>query len=208
MELKNEKISFLGFGNVASQINNFFPINNPIIFDNKLLPDYKNIFPFDHYKKYYSYYKWVIGIGYYHLQKKVKIIKEIKNHKGLFMNIIHPSSYISTSSIIEGSIVYPMCNLDKNIHLSQGTIVNNSVTISHDSFIGIGTYISPGVIISGNVTIGEGCFIGSGSIISNDIKIGDNVIIGAGTLITKNIPNNSNVIGNPMKFLSKKLKLK
>jgi len=208
MELKQHKIAFLGFGNIASQINDFYPINNPIIFDDQLPSDYKSTFPFMDYKKYHSYYQWVIGIGYYHLKKKVKIIKEIKKNKGIFANIIHSSSYIPTSSIIEGSIIYPMCNLGKNTHLNQGSIINNSVIISHDSFIGIGTYISPGVVISGNVTIGEGCFIGSGSVISNNVKIGDNVTVGIGSTITQNIPDNSNVIGNPIRFLNKKLKLK
>ncbi len=206
----NKNISFLGWGDLSYQFLNFLNINekNIIKFDDNINLNDLNHYSFNSYSEYYSDFDWVIGIGYLHLKKKVKIIKEIINNYGSFKNIIHPSSYISPlSNIKKGVVIYPMCNIDKEVTIYPGVLINNSVTISHNSTIGIGSYISPGVTISGNVEIGEGCFLGTGTIISNGIKIGDNVVVGAGSLITKNIPNNSNVIGNPMKVLSNKLKL-
>ena len=195
-------IGFIGNGKLTEQIQNFIPNPNTIFDDNT--GDHS----FNEYKKYLNKYKWILGIGYYHMKLRVAITDFILNNGGQFHTITHPSSYISQDSIIkEGAIIYPMCNIDTKVIIGHSTLLNNSVTICHDSYIDDGCYISPGVVICGQVTVSKGCFIGAGSIISNGVHIGENSVIGAGTIVTKDILANENVIGNPMKVLNKSLKL-
>ena len=194
-------IAFLGKGKISTQIQNF--INSPIIYF-----DEKGDLPFNSYSDYYEKYKWILGFGYYHMEKRVSLTEKILKINGKFYTYKHPTSYShSSSQILGGVVVYPMCNIDQNTIINQNVLLNNSVTICHDSNIGVGSYISPNVVICGEVNIGKGCFIGAGSIISNGVTVGDFSTIGAGTVISKNIPTYSNVIGNPMKTLNKKLKL-
>ena len=197
------KIGFIGNGKLTQQIQNFIACSSTV-FD-----DFTGEYGFNEYKNYLPQYEWILGIGYYHMKLRVDITKFILNHQGKFFTTTHPSSYIcSTSTIKEGTVIYPMCNIDKGVTLHPNTLLNNSVVVCHDSSIGTGCYISPGVTICGEVTIDEGCFVGAGSIISNGVHIGKNSIIGVGTVVTKNVPPNSSVIGNPMKILNQNLELK
>tara|TARA_R110002049_G_scaffold177633_1_gene344825 strand:+ start:26 stop:622 length:597 start_codon:yes stop_codon:yes gene_type:complete len=196
-----ENIAFLGKGKLINQIQNFISSPN-IIFDKN--GDY----PFNAYKNHYINYKWILGFGYYHMEKRVSITEEIIQNNGKFYTYNHPTSYLHPSSqTLNGALIYPMCNIDQHTIINSNVLLNNSVTICHNSNIGMGSYIGPGVMVCGEVNIGKGCFIGAGSIISNGISIGDFSTVGVGTVITKNLPPYSNVIGNPMKILDKKLEL-
>ena len=202
----NKQIAFLGFGSLSLQIINTFNLNNHnyIKFD-----DNNSTIPFNSYHEHLDNYNWIIALGYKHLNKKNKIINKMLESKCSLYSLIHASSYIAkTANIENGTTIYPMCNIGENTHIKSGAIITSSVTICHDSIIDIGTWVSPGVTILGSTQIGQECFIGAGTTITNNIKIGNNVIIGAGSLISQNIPDNYNVIGNPMKILDKKIKLK
>ena len=205
MNEKIKKYAFLGYGDLSSQILSIFNIDkkNIVIFDDK---NSKN--QFNSYSKFFNNYNWILGIGYKHLNKKLVIIKKMLKSNCSLPNLIHNSSYISKKSeMLKGVIIYPMCNIDDNVIIKPGVLLNNSTTVSHNTYIGFGTFISPGVVISGNVKIGDGCFIGAGTIISNNVNIGNQVYIGAGSLITNNVNDNSHVIGNPMKIINKKFNL-
>jgi sugar O-acyltransferase (sialic acid O-acetyltransferase NeuD family) len=203
-------VGFLGFGELGKQLEIFvdllYPRANKLYFDDLLCYHRSNFLPFLDYKKYSRDFQWVLAIGYLHMDKRLELISELVGSGCKLLNLIHPSSYISNSSYLSnGTVVYPMCNIDKEVFIGKGVLLNNSVTISHNSEVQDGTYISPGVILSGNVKVGKGSFIGSGSIVSNNISIGENVHIGVGSVITKDIPNNSWVIGNPQRILQKPL---
>lgn len=205
-------IGFLGFGELGRQLQTFvdllYPKAHKIYFDDLLCYRQNNVLPFSDYKKYREDLQWVLSIGYLHMDKRLELISELANNDCRFLNLIHPSSYVSNSAYLsDGTVVYPMSNIDKEVFIGKGVLLNNSVTISHNSEVQDGTYISPGVILSGNVKVGKGSFIGSGSVISNNILIGENVHIGVGSVITKNVSDNSWVIGNPQRVLERPLKM-
>jgi sugar O-acyltransferase (sialic acid O-acetyltransferase NeuD family) len=163
-----------------------------------------SLFKDDEYKNTDFY----IALGYKNLKLKREILNELILMQRSIPNYIHYTSFINQTAWIGHSVfIYPKCNIDMNVSIDVGTIVNNSVVISHDAIIGSCCYISPGSIICGNVTIGDGTFIGAGTVISNGVKIGENVKIGLGSVITHNIPNNVSVIGNPMRILNSSLNL-
>ena len=158
--------------------------------------------------KEFSKFNFYIGLGYNHLKLRLKIINEIKAMHRAVPSFVHSSSHRDpTAEIEDGSIVFPMCNIDKNVSIGKGVILHNSVTISHDCVIGDSSYLSPGVILCGNVTIGPYSFIGAGSVISNGIRIGSGVKIGLGSVVTKNVGDETSAIGNPLRILKKDLKI-
>lgn len=209
------KVAFIGFGSLGNQLFGFLNeelnINDSSLFfdDIKFKKGDKRSLPFnDFLNDEFKDYEFCIALGYKHLSLKAEIISKLIFANRKLLTFIHPTSFIhSTATLGKGVVVYPKCNIDQNVIVGSGVFLNNSVTISHDSSIGEVTFLAPGVIINGDTKIGTGTFIGSGSLISNSIKIGENVIIGIGTTVTKDIPDNNSVIGNPMKFLKKKIDL-
>lgn len=207
------KLAVIGNGDLSKQFISFL---NPSIlcsivyFDDYHDVDNKTNFSFAQWKddSFFDYH-FIVALGYKNLSFKNKLICEIKKLERVLLSFCHPSSFINSSAKVGESVfVYPMCNIDQNVTLKDGVLLNNSTIISHDSIIGKCTYVSPGVTISGRVKIGENCFIGSGSTIANDVVVGDNVIVGIGSVITANVPDNSSVIGSPLRILNNSLTLK
>ncbi|MDG2992412.1 hypothetical protein L3556_15950 [Candidatus Synechococcus calcipolaris G9] len=205
-------ISFLGFGELGKQVELLLNSSNydypRFYFDDKLSRTSNNHFYFNEYINHINNSLWLLCVGYKHMSLRLKLITEISNASGKLLNLVHPTAYVSPlANVSSGSLIYPMCNLDKEVFLGKGVLINNSVTISHNCEIQDGSYISPGVTISGNVKIGQASFVGSGTVISNDIVIGNHVHIGIGTVITQDVPDDAWVIGNPQKILNKPFKL-
>jgi len=122
--------------------------------------------------------------------------------KSRYEQIIHPSAYIASSSIVKkGTLIEPNVAISSQSKIEFGVFVKRGSLIGHHNHIGAFTDINPGVTISGKVTIGECCIIGSGTIIKDNITIGENTIIGVGSVVTKDIPPNSIAFGNPCKVI-------
>jgi sugar O-acyltransferase (sialic acid O-acetyltransferase NeuD family) len=208
------KLAFVGYGELGKQLLGFAeeilkPSEIIIFDDDAYVSNLTNAFPFQDYilEKFHEY-NFIIGLGYKHLQKKKQIIDLLKEKGRKMPSIIHPTCFVSKSAKIgEAVYAYPMCNIDKNVIIEAGTLLNNSVTISHDNQIGECCYFSPSITTSGFVKIGNCSFIGTGSIISNNISIGKNTIIGIGSVLIKDLPNNYSALGNPAKYFDKKLKI-
>jgi len=130
-----------------------------------------------------------------------------KNHnisKENFLKILHPSSYIADTSIVEnGVLIEPHVVISSQSSIGFGVYIKRGSLIGHHNNIGDFSDINPGVTISGKVAIGIGCTIGSGVVIRDNVNIGDNTIIGIGSVVTKNIPANCIAYGNPCKIISK-----
>jgi sugar O-acyltransferase (sialic acid O-acetyltransferase NeuD family) len=204
------RASIVGFGELGKQYFNFLKEDKSytdfIFFDDLAKENNEeNVFSFpDHLLDNYSDTAFFVSLGYKHLALKYQLLMKLKQINRITPSFIHSSCFVSNSAFVsDAAFLYPLCNVDKNVSIGLGTLLNNSVIVSHDSVIGNCCYLSPGVVVSGNVNIGDFTFIGSGSIISNSVSIGRNVNIGVGSVITKDIPDNSFVIGNPMRILTK-----
>ncbi len=207
------KVAIVGFGELGKQFYNFIKQQKGVdfIFFDDLTSQSRssNSFAFNDYlKNQFQSCDFFIALGYHHLLLKENIINQLISNKSKVPKYLHSSSFVNKSATIEdGSFIYPMCNIDKDVLIGKGVLINNSVCISHNTIVEDSCYISPGVLISGNAIIGKRTFIGSGAIISNDVKIGKDVKIGIGSVITKDIPDGYSVIGNPAKLLNKDLKI-
>ncbi len=208
-----KKASIIGYGDLGQQFHEYLKdiYNTDFFFFDDGIYNSTNDFkkPFVEYiEEKYKDSDFYVGLGYKNLHLKNRILNELKNQKSNIPKFIHNSSFVNRTAVIGNSVfIYPLCNIDIQVNIKQGSVINNGVIISHDSTIGNCCYISPGCIISGNVTIGDYTFLGSGTIISDNIKVGSNVKIGIGTVVTSDIPDNVSVIGNPMRILNSSLSL-
>jgi len=207
-------IALIGFGELGKQIIALLLAetkpDRQCYFDDIAYGEGRNgALPFSAYmQEEYNDFDFYIGLGYKHLATRVKIADHLLSLDRRLPTYIAPGSFVSHSAILgQGTILYPMCNVDKDVRLGKAVLVNNSVTISHNTVVGDSSYLSPGVTISGFVTIGSKTFVGTGTVIANNVTIGSNVIIGIGSVITRDIPDNTSVIGNPMKILKTRLRL-
>lgn len=143
----------------------------------------------------------IIGIGYKHLRKKKELFEKYSN-KIPFGKIIHSSSWIDETSVIEkGCFIYPNCVIDANVIINANTILNLCCTIAHNSIIGSHSFLSPRIAIAGFVEIEEQCFLGINSTIIDNIKIKAETQIGAGSVVIKSIEKSGLYVGNPVKFV-------
>ena len=116
--------------------------------------------------------------------------------------LIHATSYISPSAIIEkGIVLEAMACIAPYAELGKGVFISRTSTVGHHTKIGNWSTISPGVTIAGKIKIGESVTIGPGSTIFSRTSIGNNTIIGGGSVVTKDIPEGVIAYGNPCKVI-------
>jgi len=125
-----------------------------------------------------------------------KLAERYSNYS--FPTYIHSSSTVyPSSSIGQGTVIFPQAVIDASVSIGNFCIINNQATISHNVLVGDFTHIAIQSAISGGVTIKEGALIGAGSVVLPGITIGKWAIVGAGAVVTKDVPDFSVVYGNP-----------
>lgn len=143
----------------------------------------------------------LIGVGYNHIDARAVFFEKYSELIS-FPNIIHPSSYIDTTTKMgAGNIILPGCIIDKGCNIGNNVFLNPGCIIAHDNTIKDHSFFAPGVSTSGFVNIGEKCFIGTGTTSVDNLSIGDNISTGAGTVITKSISKQGTYIGAPARMI-------
>ena len=206
--------AFVGFGELGRQIegmlNDIAPEPDAWLFDDaEYARGTAGAYPFARCRdEAFVDCEFFVCLGYKHLRRKIELLKELTRLERALPQVIHASAYVSPSAEIgPGTVIYPLCNVDKQVRLASGVLLNNSVIVSHNSIVGEGSYLSPGVVLSGFVSVGAGSFLGSGAVVSDGVTIGDEVIVGVGTVVTGDVPSGASVIGNPMRILDRPLRL-
>jgi UDP-N-acetylbacillosamine N-acetyltransferase len=211
-----KKIGIIGYGAFGRQIENFLvEEQGRAALDFSYFDDHfhnaggEKACPFDTFlDRRFSELEFYIGLGYKHLPVREKICDQLLKNGLRLPSFIHRTAYVNpTAKVGYGVYIYPMCNIDQEVELKNGVMVNNSVILSHNGLVDACTFIAPGVTVAGNVRIGKYCFIGGGSVIANNLSIADNVLVGLGSSITRNVEKDACVIGNPMKILAKPFQL-
>jgi sugar O-acyltransferase (sialic acid O-acetyltransferase NeuD family) len=209
-----KKTCIIGFGALGKQILDLLTrageTGRVLLFDDELhRHGGENSFPFNSFQEaQFADADFYVALGYKHLPRKAEIFQQLKAAGRRTPSFVHSSCHVHpTCRVGEGSIVYPMCNLDAEVNLASGVLLNNSVVISHNSSIGTAAYLSPGVVLSGHVTIGDMAFLGASTTVANGRRIGKNARIGIGSVVTRDVPDGASAIGNPLRLLERPLEL-
>ena len=186
--------SFNILKNIPVNIEDYFVCNKE--WKIKVHNCYENGFNFDPKE---NYALGVVGIKSKELVfKAFKQLIQMKNKQ--FINLIHPSSYVSRSVILNyGLQIGPLCTLSACTELGFAVNIKRNTNIGHHCKISNFVTINPGVTISGFVKVGRNTMIGAGSAIKENVTIGSNTIIGLGSVVVKDIPKDSIAYGNPCK---------
>lgn len=208
------KTCIIGFGALGKQILDLLAqaggTGGVILFDDELHREGgENSFPFNSFlDAQFAGGDFYVALGYKHLPRKVEIFRRLREAGRRTPPFVHSSCHVHpTCRVGEGSIVYPMCNLDAEVDLAPGVLLHNSVVVSHNSSIGVAAYLSPGVVLSGHITIGDSAFLGAGTMVANGRRIGANARIGIGSVVTRDVPDGASAIGNPLRLLERPLEL-
>jgi sugar O-acyltransferase (sialic acid O-acetyltransferase NeuD family) len=143
----------------------------------------------------------LIGVGYKHMSFRSYLYDQFKGVIP-FSKLIHSSSFVDTSSIIDnGVVIYPCCIIDKNVKIGNNVLINIGCCIAHDSEIGAHSFLSPRVAIAGFVIIEDKCIIGINSTIIDNLRIVGGSQIGGGSVVIKSIQEEGLYVGNPVRFV-------
>ena len=147
-------------------------------------------------------YSFPFVLGVNKPNNKLSIIRSLNLKKESFLNLIHNTSSISSTTNLSGGVVVnSLVSIAANTSIHEFATINRNVSIGHDTIIESYSTINPGANIAGFVKIGMGTSIGMGTNIIDHITIGKNSIIGAGSLVTKDIPDGVIAYGNPCKII-------
>jgi sugar O-acyltransferase (sialic acid O-acetyltransferase NeuD family) len=211
-----KRIALLGYGNLGKYfealLRDFRTIGDDelLVFDDNVVKagDPRARAFVDHEKDEYADAEFYVCLGYKHLATKKKIVDRLVELGRKVPAIVHPSSYVHpTVQLGEGSYLYPGVNIDRNTVVGRASWLSNGDIIAHDCTIGSACWFGASVTLCGHVRVDDCVFIGSGTTVTNDATVGTGAIIGLGTAVTKDVPPAASVIGNPMRVLSKPLKL-
>lgn len=142
----------------------------------------------------------IIGVGDNAIRFKIAsdIKKQVSNF--VFINLIHPNSYISQSAKIGfGNVILNGSIIGVDTEIGNHCIINTNASIDHDCTIKDCSSIAPGATLGGNVQIGKYSAIGIGSSVKHGVLIEDNCIVGGGSFVNKNLKSDSLCYGVPCK---------
>lgn len=138
----------------------------------------------------------IISIGSNQVRKRIA-----EKIPGPFGKVVHPSSTISRSALIDdGTVLMAGSIVNADARIGKHVIVNTAAVIDHDCIVGDFVHVSPNATICGGVVIGEGTHIGAGATVIQNIRIGKWAVIGAGSVVIEDVPDYALVVGVPGKI--------
>lgn len=183
------------FRSVASMISRLERVNIRAILDPLKIENLPNdVLHFKNTKEVLDYYE-MKSVSNWSFLVCLGAVRNVQARKRLFDELNRDgfaaaSPLIAKSGIVDstaclglGTVAMERCYVGPNCQIEENVIVNSGSIIEHDSFIGSHSHVSTGVIINGGVSIGSGSFIGSGSIIFEGVSLAANSVIRAGSII-------------------------
>lgn len=157
-------------------------------------PDYEKIIKKDKIKECF--------IAESNIKKRIKIYKFAKKNRIKVNSFVHPSVLFgkkSSSSIGEGSIIFPKNYIGYKTDIGRCCIIQSNCNIEHHNKIEDFCNLNPGIFTGGFTKIEEQTEVHIHSTIINRITIGKKSRVGAGSLVIKNVSPKSLVFGRPAK---------
>jgi sugar O-acyltransferase (sialic acid O-acetyltransferase NeuD family) len=179
---------------------------NEIVFIDDINPDriVSGMQVYD-FEKVVSLYKnaeieFIIGVGEPNVRKI--LFDKVKSHNYAFTTLIHPSVFISESTIIgEGCVISENAFISCDIKIERNVYLQPMASIGHDTEISNHCVISTFATLAGECKIGECTYIAMSVPVKEKISIGSGSVIGMGSVVLRDIPDNVVAMGNPARAM-------
>jgi len=140
-------------------------------------------------------YEVVMGVGYYNLQARWMLHKDVCSKGYHTPSLIHPNAYVrDEKKIKKGAFIMAGSVVDVNVEIDELVVIWPGVVVNHDSKIGSNTFLSPNSTVCGCVTVGSNCFVGAGAVIVDHNEFPDNSYIKAGGIYYKKKSNKEELL--------------
>jgi len=121
-------------------------------------------------------------------------------------HIAHTGGVIIGDRVSIGAgVVIARATVDWATIICDDVKIDDLTHIPHNCHIGARTMIVNGVMLGGGCRIGQRCFIGTGARIRDHIQIADGTQVGIGAVVIKDTEPDDVIVGNPGKFLRKRV---
>ncbi|MDE6741435.1 MAG: acetyltransferase [Muribaculaceae bacterium] len=186
-ECNFDDIQCIGFLDDKSDALECYPGYPPIISNvEDFIPDDNDIF--------------ICALG--DVRYKRKYVNMILEKGGRFINLIHPTAYISQNSNLgKGCIICAYTRISCDVTIGDFNTFQPFCMVGHDVKIGDYCHFNTYSFLGGFVSIENESTLHTGAVIHPHKSIGTNCIVGAGSIVIKNVKSNTTVFGNPAKKL-------
>lgn len=141
-------------------------------------------------------------LGVLQADTKRRIIDEFDPVSSQFMNLIHRTASISTTTLLGvGCLINSLVSVAAHSTLGNFVSINRNASVGHHTTLHDFITINPGAHVAGNVTVGACTQIGMGAVIVDGLTIGENTVVGAGSVVTRDLPANVVAYGNPARIV-------
>jgi UDP-3-O-[3-hydroxymyristoyl] glucosamine N-acyltransferase len=128
--------------------------------------------------------------------KITNFLKKKRINKKKFINVIHPTSYISSSAKIGiNNIINAKSVINNNSLIGNFNMINTGAIIEHNAVIKNFVTMAPGSIILGHAKIENSVFLGANSTIKETLKVGSDCVISANSFLNKDLKKRSKFFG-------------
>ena len=153
-------------------------------------------------QKYGHRLEIAMGIG--EPTTREKLFAKIKKDSILTPTLIHPQTYIPTSTVIgNGVIIQNGCFISVGVTIKDYAFLQPMCAVGHDCTLEEGCIVSSFDSIAGAVHIGRCSYLGMSVSVKELLKIGDYAIIGMGSAVFKDVPDEMIAMGNPARLMKK-----
>lgn len=138
--------------------------------------------------------------SYANVEDRKKSVGIMEQKGAKFINIIHPSANVLSTSIIGvGNLIGAFTTISVNTTIGNHCIIQDHCNVGHDTVIGDYSHLYVGNIVCGINMLGECTTVYTGSVIYPKLKVGEGATIGAGSVVMRAVKPATTVMGNPAK---------
>jgi sugar O-acyltransferase (sialic acid O-acetyltransferase NeuD family) len=118
--------------------------------------------------------------------------------------LIHPSAVISpTARIGRGSVVCPLCFVNREARVGAGVIVNSGSVVGHNTVVEDAAHVGARVALTGGVRVGARTPVGAGAVLVPGVHVGSDAKVGAGAVVLHDVGNGVTAVGVPARPLER-----
>lgn len=123
------------------------------------------------------------------IEPRLELYNTFEDEGYELLTYVHSESFVdSSSSIGEGTIIYPGSVVAPQCNIGVASMLYSGVVVEHHASLGTNVYLGPGATLSGDVTLGESVFVGSNATIFPGVTLGDRCTVGAGCVVQSDHP--------------------